>query len=135
MKNIILTLIAVISVGLVPTVAMAQAVRFDPDSTPPNSIGGCDGAASGSTLCQEITNTDNPLFGPSGILTKVANFFALATGIIAVFMLIISGLRYVNSGGDSAKTASAKNGILYASIGVAVAAAARVIVYYVLSKL
>ena len=105
MKNLLLTLLAVISVGLVPTVAMAQAVRFDPDSTPPNIIGGCDGPASSSPLCQEIQNTSNPLFGQTGILTKVANFFAFATGIIAVFMLIISGLRYVNSGGDSAKTA------------------------------
>ena len=135
MKNLLLTLLAVISVGLVPTVAMAQAVRFDPDSTPANSVGGCDGPASSSPLCQEIQNTSNPLFGQTGILTKVANFFAFATGIIAVFMLIISGLRYVNSGGDSAKTASAKNGILYASIGIAVATTARVIVFYVLSKL
>ena len=135
MKNILLTLLAVISIGLFPAVAYAQPVRFEPNSTEVNNIGGCTGAAAGSTLCQEIDNTDNPLFGANGILTKVANFFALATGVIAVFMLIISGLRYINSGGDPAKTASAKNGILYASIGVAVAASARVIVYYVLSKL
>jgi hypothetical protein len=135
MKKLLLGILTVISIGLMPATAMAQPVRFEPQSTEVNNVGGCSGAAANSTLCTEIKTTENPLFGPSGILTKVGNFFALATGVIAVFMLIISGLRYVNSGGDPAKTASAKNGIIYASIGVAVAAVARVIVYYVLSKL
>ena len=134
MKKLLLAFLCMISVALLPATAMAQ-VRFDPTSTPVNQIGGCDGAASNSTLCTEIKSTTNPLFGKDGILTKVASIFAIVTGIISVFIIIISGLRYINSGGDPAKTASAKNGIMYAAIGVTVAVVAQGIVSFVLSKL
>ena len=136
MKKIFLAFTAMIAILLSPSLVFAQQdVRFDPQSTPPNQIGGCSGQASGSTLCTEINSTTNPLFGPDGILTKVANIFSLITGIIAVFMLIISGLRYVNSSGDPAKTASARSGIIYAAVGVAVAVVAQSVVRFVLTKL
>lgn len=110
-------------------------VQFVPSSTDVNQIGGCEGSAASSPVCQDIRSNTNPLFGPSGILTTVAGLFGLITGVISVFMVIIGGLRYITSGGDPGKTASAKNTILYAAIGLAVATVSGTIVRFLLSRL
>ena len=56
-------------------------------------------------------------------------------GIIAVIMLIIGGIRYVISGGDSKKVTDAKNTVLYAIIGLVIAFLAFAIVNFVISAL
>lgn len=56
-------------------------------------------------------------------------------GAIAVLYVTLSGFRYVTSAGDPQKIAKAKNGILYALIGVVVAILAEAIVVYVGSNL
>ncbi len=61
--------------------------------------------------------------------------FVWIVGAIAVFMVIIGGLKFITSGGDPAKTASAKDTILYAAIGLVVVALAQFIVRFVLNKL
>ena len=104
-------------------------------SAPVNNVGGCTDSAAESPICKDITRTDNPLFGKTGIITKASNIFAFGTGIISVFMIILGGLRYVTSSGDGSKTASAKNTIMYAVIGLAVAVSAEAIVKFVLSNL
>lgn len=135
MKRLLLLLTTLLTLFASPALVYASdEVRFDPQSTSTNNIGGCTGAAADSALCKDISKEGNPLFGPDGILTKVANIFALLTGVIAVFMMIISGLRYIMSGGDPTKTKSAKDGIMYSAIGIAVAVSARAIVMFVLSK-
>ena len=58
----------------------------------------------------------------------------LVVGVIAVIMIIIGGLRYITSGGDSNNTKGAKDTILYAIIGLVVVAMAQVIVKFVLNK-
>ena len=56
-------------------------------------------------------------------------------GALAVVFIIIGGIQYVLSAGDSKKTAQAKNTILYALIGVAVAIFAGVIVTFLTGHL
>ena len=56
-------------------------------------------------------------------------------GAVAVIMLIIGGLRYVLSSGNSSSVEGAKNTILYAIIGIVVAALAFAAVTFVSSKL
>lgn len=81
------------------------------------------------------SDQDNPLFGPKGLVTKGVQVFAIIVGIAAIFVIVISGLRFVVSNGDSNSVASARNAILYAVIGLIIAALAQVIVNFVLSKL
>jgi hypothetical protein len=47
-------------------------------------------------------------------------------------MIIFGGFRFVTSGGDANATASARNTIIYAVIGLAVAAIAEVLVRFVI---
>jgi Type IV secretion system pilin len=54
--------------------------------------------------------------------------------VAAVIAIIISGLRYVTSAGDSNSINGAKNTILYAVIGLVIVAMAQIIVKFVLGK-
>lgn len=64
----------------------------------------------------------------------VINVFSFVVGVISVIMIIIGGLKYITSGGESSNITGAKNTILYAIIGLVVVALAQVIVKFVLEK-
>lgn len=70
-----------------------------------------------------------------GIFTTVVNILLFLIGAIAVIMLIIGGVRYTVSGGDSGNVTAAKNTILYAIIGIVVAVLAYAIVDFVIGGL
>lgn len=58
-----------------------------------------------------------------------------ALGGISVIIIIWAGIKYTMSGGDPNKTAEAKNQILYAAVGLAVALSATAIVTFAGSRL
>lgn len=76
----------------------------------------------------------NTLFGSNGIFKTITNVLLYVIGAIAVIMLIIGGIRYITSGGDSGQVTSAKNTILYAVIGIIVAILAYAIVNFVIGS-
>jgi Type IV secretion system pilin len=61
--------------------------------------------------------------------------FQTIVGLIAVFMIITGGLKYITSGGDSGGVGTAKNTILYAVIGLVVVALAEIVVQFVLNRI
>ncbi len=68
-----------------------------------------------------------------GVLRGVVEIISYIAGIIAVAMIIISGIRFITSSGDSTKVAAAKTALVYALIGVAVAALAQILIHVVIS--
>lgn len=70
----------------------------------------------------------------NSIITTVINIFSLIVGVVAVVMIIIGGLKYITSGGDSGNITSAKNTLLYAIIGLVIVALAQIIVRFVLAQ-
>lgn len=100
-------------------------------ATDPAAIGdkACSVAGSGAIGC----TTD--LFAKNGFVFNAINAVLLVAGAIAVLMVIIGGLRYVLSGGDSAGLKSAKDTILYALIGLAITLLSFGIVSFIVSKL
>ena len=88
-----------------------------------------------STVCQ--TSGKDPITGKDqeGIAIKVAKLIALAAGIAAVIIIIIAGIQYSLSTGDSAKISRAKDTIIYAAIGLAIAIFAQAIIVFVINKL
>jgi hypothetical protein len=90
--------------------------------------------AAGGTLVNGACEGGTKLFGPGSIFQSIANTLIFVIGAVAVLMVIIGGLRYVLSGGDSAGVKSAKDTILYALIGVIVAALAYALVQFVIGK-
>src|SRR3712207_5900893 len=49
----------------------------------------------------------------NSLITQIINIFSVIVGIVAVIMIIIGGLKYITSGGDSGNVTGAKNTILY----------------------
>lgn len=94
--------------------------------------------AQNSSICKDNPNDpngSNPVFGPNGIMTIVINILSLVAGVVAVFCIIVGGVKFVTSGGDSNGVASARRTILYAVISIIVTAASQALVRFVLNKL
>lgn len=66
------------------------------------------------------------------ILRNIITILSGIIGVVAVIMVVVSGFRYVTSGGDTNKIAGAKNTLLYAVIGLVIVALAQLIVHFVL---
>ena len=75
------------------------------------------------------------LFGETGVFRQITDIVLYIAGAVAVIMLIIGGIRYVVSGGDSKKVTDAKNTVLYAIIGLVIVFLAYAIVHFVISAL
>lgn len=88
-----------------------------------------DGAASARGVDQAAT-----LFGNTGIFTTVTNVMLFIVGAISVIMIVIGGLRYVVSGGDTSNVTAAKNTILYAIVGLVVAMLAYAMINFVITS-
>jgi len=72
--------------------------------------------------------------GATNILKTVTNILSLVAGAVAVIMVITAGFKYITSSGDPNKVAAAKNTLIYALIGIAVAAFAQTLVHFVINK-
>ena len=127
-KRILLTLVA--TLGLIaPMGALVSAADADISGSLAcgsdlnfQAGGGCTPDAAGAG--EKVDN----------IVKNVINIISLVVGIAAVVMIIIGGLRYVTSNGDSGQVGNAKNTILYAVVGLVVVALAQVIVRFVVAK-
>jgi hypothetical protein len=80
------------------------------------------------------TDQATSMFGAAGAFTTVSNVLLFLIGAISVIMIIIGGLRYVTSGGNSSNISAAKNTILYAVIGLIVAILAYAVVNFVITS-
>jgi hypothetical protein len=67
-------------------------------------------------------------------IAQIINVLLFVIGAIAVIMIILGGIRYVLSNGDSAQITSAKNTVLYSVIGLVVALLAYAIVNFVVAQ-
>jgi hypothetical protein len=103
-----------------PLPQTVAATNFKSDACAGLSQVGGSCAAKGSSL-------DN-------LFRTIVQILSLLAGVAAVIMIIISGFRYITSGGDPQKVAGAKNALIYALVGLVIAALAQVIVHYVLGK-
>lgn len=82
---------------------------------------------------QVCKGTDkNSLFG---LIGNVVNLLIVISGVIAVIMIIIGGIRYTTSAGDAGQAKSARDTIIYAVAGLVVAIMSFAIVNFVLSYL
>ncbi|HSX08472.1 MAG TPA: hypothetical protein VLG11_06300 [Candidatus Saccharimonadales bacterium] len=129
----LLSLGAALIMVAVPVLAPTSAFAADPPAGPnlQNDLG-C-----GATFQTDPGATCDSTQGAGkvqGIVTTIVNYLSIIVGLLAVIMLIYGGLKYITSGGDSSKAASARSAIVYAVIGLVIVALAQVIVQFVLTK-
>jgi hypothetical protein len=130
MKKITKNVLGSLLVGSI----LALVAVFSPLS-PTSYAATCDTAnlsAASGVNCAQGKDTPTTLFGQSSIFTTIVNVLLFIIGAISVIMLIIGGIRYTISAGDSGNVTAAKNTILYAIVGLVIAFLAFAIVNYVL---
>lgn len=125
MKNLLLVLGTALMMAVLP-VSMAVAA-------PATDI--CSGTAKTSAYCNKDKTSTDPIAGPNGILINVANLIAIIAGIVLVIMLIVAGIRYITSSGDSNGIQKAKDTIMHALIGLIVIVFARTLIAYLVSRI
>lgn len=80
-----------------------------------NSVNPCPGAGQFSKLCN--LNANNL----GGIVGTAVTFILIIAVLIALFFLILGGIRWITSGGDKAKVDSARQTITAAIVGLVIA--------------
>ena len=89
-------------------------------------------------VCSEVSaqGANNGKNNPIVKIIKTAiDIMSYIVGIAAIIGIVVSALRMVTSGGDANAAASARTGLVYSLIGVAVTALAQTIVVFVLDKI
>lgn len=66
---------------------------------------------------------------------NIVSAIIVVIGIVAVIFIVVGGIQYITSSGDAAKTKKAKDTILYACIGLVIAALAFAIVNFVIADI
>ncbi len=129
-RAIFLTLI----ISLLSIFAVAQPAHAV-DVLPVCSSGGANNLSS-THVCQDVNSGGTTSSNTGvGIIKRVITIVSYALGIVAVIMLIISGLRLITGGGDPNTVSSARNAIIYAVVGIGVAISAQLIVILVLNRI
>ena len=82
--------------------------------------------------CPETGGNENNL---KPAIENILNGIIAASGLIAVVFVVIGGINYITSAGDSSKLEKAKKTIIYACIGLAICAIAFAIVNFVIVKI
>lgn len=130
-KNVLAMIFMVVGMGLVlPTILPQTALSASPQQLACEGSGGTWNA--GDSLCQDVAAN-----GPSvpKTITAVINILLFVIGVAAVIVIVVEAFRFVNSNGDSQAVSKSKNGIIFALVGLAVAALAYAIVNFVLDQL
>lgn len=130
-KNLLLSVIT--STALIcgaSSVALASAASSDLQDVCKNN--------SNSALCVgyekglDASPSDNAMLK---LFTRIINILFFAAGVLAVFMVILGGFKYVTSAGDAQKAASGRQTLIFALIGLVVVVVSRQLLLFVLERL
>lgn len=68
----------------------------------------------------------------NNLFATIVNILSIVVGVLSVIVIIYAGFKYITSGGEQGRVANAKSTLLYAVVGLAVAALAQLLVHFVL---
>jgi len=93
-----------------------------------NALGDACAANPNSVVCKNKGDS------AGDVVKTVVNVLLYVIGVISVLMIIIGGIMYATSAGEAGRIKTAKDTILYAIVGLAVAFFAFAIVNWVLTQ-
>lgn len=126
MKYILLCIGLLITLSL-PALALSQPAGAVNVFTAPCGKGSANGTPE---ICKDTNPSKNPIIN---IIKAAISILAFITGTAAVIGILVSGIRFIVSSGDPGAMASARTGLIYSLVGLAVAATAASIVAFVLN--
>jgi hypothetical protein len=104
----------------VPSVGAVNAVDDEACKQAPDSL-----------LCKGANRSENA----NDLVKTIVNTLLFVVGAISVVVIIVGGIMYTVSAGDSGAVTRAKNTIMYAVVGLVVSFLAYAIVNFVLDRL
>lgn len=125
LKRPILILLSLISLAFSSWALAAPSMALA--STPQQEVCKGVGAGSGTGNCTSSISLTT-------VVRNVINIFSIIIGIAAVVMIMVGGFKYITAAGDTSNVTAAKHTIVYAVIGLVVAALAQFIVWFVLDN-
>lgn len=75
-----------------------------------------------------------PVVSADSVIGDVLSFVYFFAGIVCIIVIIIAGIMYSTSNGDSNKITTAKNAILYAVVGLVIIMMAFTITGFILGR-
>lgn len=120
LKKIATILVSVFAVFVVALVPLTPAY-----ADPKDVLKTC----SGSAVC------GNDGAGLFSVIKAIIQTMLFISGIVAIIVIIVGGIRYITSNGDQARVKAAKDTILYAVVGLVVAIMAFAIVGFVMDRI
>jgi cytochrome bd-type quinol oxidase subunit 2 len=131
-RNLIVAVAALLAFSAPALIAIPASAAVTSKDISNNLCSGSNIDVTGSTRRDcNATGTGGKV---NDLLKNIVNIFSAIVGVIAVIMIIVGGLQYITSGGDSNKVSTAKNTIIYAVVGLIIVALAQLIVHFVLSQ-
>ena len=118
MKKTILA--ALVTIGLLSPLAVVGG--------PVSYAAVCSGSAADCAKTGVGATSDGTEVSVDQAAKTIVNVLLFIIGVVSVIMIVIGGLKYVTSNGNSNQVEGAKNTILYAVMGLVVAIAAYAIV-------
>ena len=83
----------------------------------------------------DFPNIPKPPDPSAGLtLTEIMQFIFGVIGVISIVMIMVGGFKYILSQGNPQETAKAKNTIMYAIIGLVLAASAFTLVSFLVEQ-
>ncbi len=122
----VLTVCGMAGIATMSPAAYAAPTYICPDGKPSSdgTFAGCYGGVNDDLAGRDLNTT----------LNIIINVIIGIVGFVAVVMMIMGGISFITSQGDSAKVTKARNTILYGVVGLVVALLAFAIVNFVLSN-
>ena len=129
MKKLRIGLLSLFSIFMIAGVAMPLV------ATP--TYAQCAAGADPATCIKQGVTKSGGQTGGNAIslgdrIKTIVNVILYILGAVAVLMIVLGGIRYTTSGGDSTGVTNAKNTIIYAVVGLVIAIMAFAIVNFVL---
>lgn len=129
LRKLIIT-ISLMTTTLIPVAASAASVDILDDVCNKQPTA----AACEDRVGNSKNNNQNPIYGPDGIITKIVNVISIIVAIAAVISIIVAGIKFITSGSDPQQVTQARELVIYAIVGLIVAAFAQIMVRYVLAN-
>ncbi len=122
-----------LSILAVPVFALSVASVAMPASAANMSLREGANSAKGDDQAPCLFGNEPGCEGQTPLFKTITNVLLFIIGAISVIMLVIGGIRYTTSAGDTNAVTGAKNTIMYAIIGIIVALLAFAVVNFVLN--
>jgi hypothetical protein len=133
MARLLVMAASLLVLALPVAAASTAAAAYDP-------LGGvCGSLKNGNTSASTPDSTCDGQNGskaadPNATLRKASTLIAVIAGIAAVIIIIVSGIQYVTSGGNSQQTSTARLALIGALVGLIIIVVAQSVILLVLSR-